>query len=149
MRKPRPTTKPIGRRPDGSIISCGDLPDPRIVRWTRRIKITVIDAIDAGIVEEAEACFAYALSAEELAAWRAARDCAARTDAKRVSTRQARRAAVAFESKGGGTAATNERCKTGDISVDRPAENPPGSGKVSDAISNPTEETMTSRDNGQ
>ena len=62
-----------GRRPDGSVISRGDLPATDTTRWTAARKALVVDAIGAGILDKTEAIKLYDLSLDELREWTRAR----------------------------------------------------------------------------
>lgn len=59
------------RRPDGSLLTLGDLPDAGL-RWTRLRKKAVIDCIDAHLIGTAAICRRYGLTEVELDEWRAA-----------------------------------------------------------------------------
>lgn len=63
----------VVRRPDGSILSLADLPKSNSVRWVRRRKAMLIDAIDLGLLTDRDAEARYGISETELNAWR--RDC--------------------------------------------------------------------------
>lgn len=49
-----------------------DLPPPGTLRWVPRRKAKVVAALDGGLISEGEACARYALSGEEIGAWRSA-----------------------------------------------------------------------------
>jgi hypothetical protein len=53
-------------------MSRADLPPTGALRWVPRRKARVVAAIDGGLISEDEALRRYALSSEEIAAWRAA-----------------------------------------------------------------------------
>ncbi len=56
--------------PDGSKLSRSDLPDRKTTRWVARRKAAVVNAVNAGLISEKEACEMYQLSEEELQSWR-------------------------------------------------------------------------------
>ncbi len=58
------------RRPDGSLLTLGDLPTDG-QRWTRRRKRAVIECIECGLIGAAAVCRRYGLSPSELDEWRA------------------------------------------------------------------------------
>ncbi|MEM1265869.1 MAG: DUF1153 domain-containing protein [Pseudomonadota bacterium] len=58
--------------PDGTKMSRADLPPPDTTRWVARRKAAVVNAVNAGLIQEQEACDLYGLSAEELNSWRIA-----------------------------------------------------------------------------
>ncbi|QHQ34506.1 DUF1153 domain-containing protein [Algicella marina] len=58
--------------PDGTRMSRADLPDIGTTRWVARRKAAVVNAVNAGLIQEEEACDMYGLSAEELHSWRVA-----------------------------------------------------------------------------
>ena len=62
--------KVSARRPDGSLLTLGDLPDDG-QRWTRRRKQAVIDCIECGLIGASVICSRYDLSPAELDEWRA------------------------------------------------------------------------------
>lgn len=47
-----------------------NLPSPSTKRWVKSRKQAVLQAIDAGIITQDEACKTYQLSEEELQSWR-------------------------------------------------------------------------------
>ncbi|NYS25114.1 DUF1153 domain-containing protein [Rhodobacteraceae bacterium 2376] len=55
--------------PDGSILTRADLPPPDTRRWVASRKITVVQAVAAGLIEREEALELYALSDEEFDCW--------------------------------------------------------------------------------
>ena len=57
---------------DGSILTQADLPPADTRRWVASRKATVVRAIAAGLISEADAMQRWQLSAEELAEWRRA-----------------------------------------------------------------------------
>ncbi len=57
--------------PDGTRMSRGDLPPKDTERWVARRKAQVVQAVEAGLIEQEEACSLYGLSCEELDSWRA------------------------------------------------------------------------------
>ncbi len=54
---------------DGSKMSRADLPPPQTHRWVASRKARVVKAVEAGLLENAEACEIYGLSDEELTDW--------------------------------------------------------------------------------
>ncbi len=48
------------------------LPPPNTQRWVKSRKLSVIKAIERGILSDDEACQRYSLTAEELESWKAA-----------------------------------------------------------------------------
>ncbi len=56
--------------PDGRKISRADLPPPNTSRWVARRKAAVVTAVEAGLIDDEEACKMYGLSMEELDSWR-------------------------------------------------------------------------------
>lgn len=58
--------------PDGTTMSRADLPPKSTRRWVARRKAKVVNAVNAGLLQEEEACTMYGLSAEELHGWRVA-----------------------------------------------------------------------------
>lgn len=58
------------RLPDGRHMTRADLPPPDTRRWVASRKAAVVRAVKYGLITEAEALEAYALSQEELSAWR-------------------------------------------------------------------------------
>lgn len=57
---------------DGSKMSRADLPPKNTRRWVARRKAVVVNAVNAGLLQEDEACDMYGLSSEELHSWRVA-----------------------------------------------------------------------------
>lgn len=57
---------------DGSKMSRADLPPKNTRRWVARRKAVVVNAVNAGLIQEDEACDMYGLSSEELHGWRVA-----------------------------------------------------------------------------
>lgn len=57
--------------PDGSKISRADLPPASTRRWVASRKAMVVRAVDAGLIDAAEACETYNLTEEEFQSWRA------------------------------------------------------------------------------
>jgi hypothetical protein len=55
--------------PDGSVLTCADLPPRNTRRWVPRRKATVIAAVDGGLITLEDACARYAISHEEFCAW--------------------------------------------------------------------------------
>lgn len=62
----------IVEMPDGTKMSRADLPSPDTTRWVARRKAAVVNAVNAGLIQEEEACDMYGLSSEELNSWRVA-----------------------------------------------------------------------------
>ncbi|ABD55423.1 DUF1153 domain-containing protein [Jannaschia sp. CCS1] len=58
--------------PDGSNMTRSDLPPPDTTRWVASRKASVVRAVDYGLLSAEEAIRTYALSEEELEAWRVA-----------------------------------------------------------------------------
>ena len=58
--------------PDGTRMSRADLPPRNTRRWVARRKAVVVNAVNAGLLQEEEACEMYGLSPEELHSWRVA-----------------------------------------------------------------------------
>ncbi len=58
--------------PDGSTLSRADLPSEKTSRWVASRKAMVVKAVDAGLLDNKEACATYGLSEEELESWRVA-----------------------------------------------------------------------------
>jgi len=54
---------------DGSRISRADLPPASTRRWVVSRKAAVVRAVDAGLIDMAEACEIYSLTEEELLSW--------------------------------------------------------------------------------
>jgi len=55
---------------DGRTISRADLPPATTKRWVASRKAVVVCAVDAGLLQEDEACEIYGLTIEELTEWR-------------------------------------------------------------------------------
>ncbi|QDL92250.1 DUF1153 domain-containing protein [Paroceanicella profunda] len=72
---------------NGEVITRSDLPPADTKRWVARRKAAVVAAVNGGLITAEEACRRYALSMEELDAWR---DAVARHGARalRVTTMQ-------------------------------------------------------------
>jgi hypothetical protein len=62
--------------PGGPEMTLADLPPADTRRWVARRKAQVVAAIEAGLIERAEARERYAISEEELRLWERAIDCA-------------------------------------------------------------------------
>ena len=60
--------------PDGTVMTRADLPAPDTRRWVASRKAAVVRAVCHGLLTQEEALQRYALSAEELDAWRSAVD---------------------------------------------------------------------------
>lgn len=58
--------------PDGSTMTRSDLPSPKTTRWVASRKAAVVRAVAHGLLSDEEAIRTYALSEEELDAWRMA-----------------------------------------------------------------------------
>jgi hypothetical protein len=58
--------------PDGSILTRADLPPEKTRRWVASRKAVVVKAVEFGLITMKEAMERYALSEEELDAWRRA-----------------------------------------------------------------------------
>jgi hypothetical protein len=58
--------------PDGSILTRADLPPEKTRRWVASRKAVVVNAVEFGLITMKEAMERYALSEEELDAWRRA-----------------------------------------------------------------------------
>ncbi len=56
--------------PDGTQMTRADLPDAQTRRWVASRKAAVVKAVDFGLITADEAKETYALTAEELDAWR-------------------------------------------------------------------------------
>lgn len=63
------TARVGARRPDGSLVTLGDLPDPA-ARWTLPRKRVVVECIDLGLLAFGTAASRYRLTEEELGEWR-------------------------------------------------------------------------------
>lgn len=60
----------VVRAIDGTVLSIGDLPTGRNVRWTIRNKANLLLAIDGGVIGLDDAIARYVLSIEEIEGWR-------------------------------------------------------------------------------
>ncbi len=58
--------------PDGSVLTRADLPPEKTRRWVASRKAVVVKAVEFGLITMKEALDRYALSEEELEAWRRA-----------------------------------------------------------------------------
>jgi len=58
--------------PDGTTMTRADLPDRNTRRWVASRKAAVVAAVDHGLITAEEAMAVWALSEEELDAWRSA-----------------------------------------------------------------------------
>jgi hypothetical protein len=58
--------------PDGTVMTRADLPASDTLRWVVSRKAAVVNAVDHGLITEAEARETWSLSKEELDAWRKA-----------------------------------------------------------------------------
>jgi len=63
----RPQGQVIG--PDGTILTCANLPPRNTRRWVPRRKAEVIAAVDGGLLSLTDACTRYEISQEEFRAW--------------------------------------------------------------------------------
>jgi hypothetical protein len=54
---------------DGTTVSRSELPDAKTRRWVASRKATVVQAVQGGLITNAEACEMYGLSEEELDGW--------------------------------------------------------------------------------
>ena len=63
----RPQSHVIG--PDGTILTCANLPPRNTRRWVPRRKAEVIAAVDGGLITLSDACTRYEISQEEFRAW--------------------------------------------------------------------------------
>jgi len=68
----RPDGPRVVTLPDGTSLSRADLPSAQTSRWVARRKAVVVKAVEAGLIDAAEACEMYNLSQEELESWCAA-----------------------------------------------------------------------------
>ena len=64
-----PAARVGARRPDGSLVTLGDLPDPAS-RWTLPRKRVVVECVDYGLLAFDAAASRYRLTEEELGEWR-------------------------------------------------------------------------------
>jgi hypothetical protein len=64
-----PAARVAARRPDGSLVTLGDLPDPAS-RWTLPRKRVVVECVDFGLLAFEAAASRYRLTEEELGEWR-------------------------------------------------------------------------------
>lgn len=55
--------------PDGTKMTRADLPPRETNRWVARRKATVVNAVNAGLIDVVEACEMYNLSEEEFQSW--------------------------------------------------------------------------------
>ncbi|MHA6347414.1 CtrA inhibitor SciP [Roseivivax sp. CAU 1761] len=60
------------RLPDGRVMTRADLPPADTRRWVASRKAAVVQAVEHGLLTPTQAIVMYALSAEELGAWRRA-----------------------------------------------------------------------------
>ena len=72
-KKTLPKVKYVLRR-DGSLLTLGDLPSPKIKRWVIGRKADVVDAVRGGLISLEDACRRYSLTLEEFSAWKTAVD---------------------------------------------------------------------------
>jgi len=84
--------------PDGSTFSAADLPPKNLKRWVARRKADVVDAVEGGLLSEAEACARYNISREEFAAWLGAYESGGVAGLRARAGREPRRRARASES---------------------------------------------------
>ena len=57
------------KRPDGSLLTRGNLPPADTTRWVIGRKADVVMAVNGGLITFEEACSRYRLSSEELLGW--------------------------------------------------------------------------------
>jgi transposase-like protein len=57
------------RRPDGTLLTPGNLPPTNLRRWVIRYKADIVMAVGGGILTLEEACARYGLSREEFRSW--------------------------------------------------------------------------------
>jgi len=55
--------------PDGTVLTRGDLPPPETRRWVASRKLTVVRAVESGLLTRREALDRYGLSEEEYDSW--------------------------------------------------------------------------------
>lgn len=55
--------------PDGSVMSCADLPAPETERWTAARKLAVVRGVAHGLIDKEEALERYGLSEAEFLEW--------------------------------------------------------------------------------
>ena len=72
-KKTWPKAKYVVRR-DGSLLTLGDLPSPKTIRWVIGRKTIVVDAVRGGLISLEDACWRYSLTLEEFSAWQTAVD---------------------------------------------------------------------------
>jgi Protein of unknown function (DUF1153) len=72
-KKTWPKAKCVARG-DGSLLTLGDLPSPKIKRWVIGRKADVVDAVRGGLISLEDACWRYSLTLEEFSAWQTAVD---------------------------------------------------------------------------
>ena len=61
--------KRIVKLPDGSVMSCADLPAPDTRRWTAARKLAVVRGVAHGLMEKEAALERYGLSEAEFLEW--------------------------------------------------------------------------------
>ena len=61
-------------RHDGSLLTLGDLPSAKTIRWVISRKTIVVDAVRGGLISLEDACWRYSLTVEEFSAWQTAVD---------------------------------------------------------------------------
>ncbi|HXJ01061.1 MAG TPA: DUF1153 domain-containing protein [Micropepsaceae bacterium] len=67
----KPTFK-YARRPDGTLLTPGNLPPASLRRWVMRHKADVVMAVGGGIITMEAACERYGLTREEFLSWKKA-----------------------------------------------------------------------------
>jgi Protein of unknown function (DUF1153) len=72
-KKTWPKAKYVVRR-DGSLLTLGDLPSAKTIRWVISRKTIVVDAVRGGLISLEDACWRYSLTLEEFSAWQTAVD---------------------------------------------------------------------------
>ena len=59
-------------RHDGSLLTLGDLPSAKTIRWVISRKTIVVEAVCGGLISLEDACRRYSLTLEEFSEWKAA-----------------------------------------------------------------------------
>lgn len=65
----KPTFKYV-RRPDGTLLTPGNLPPANVKRWVMRHKADIVMAVGGGIITMEAACARYRLTREEFLSWK-------------------------------------------------------------------------------
>jgi hypothetical protein len=65
----KPTFKYV-RRPDGTLLTPGNLPPANLKRWVMRQKADIVMAVGGGIITMEAACARYHLTREEFLSWK-------------------------------------------------------------------------------